>query len=145
MNAVHLLKHYNLRLTDCRKEVVSIFLAQRQAIGQPALEQQLFHFDRVTLYRTLSTFLEKGIIHKVFDDSGMTKYALCPEHCHQHHEHQDEHIHFKCVKCNTTTCIASITIPIIELPKGYTFIDANLLVRGGVAINVNKLNRVLNS
>lgn len=130
MDATHLLKHHHLRLTDCRREVVAVFLEQDKAIGQPILEQQLHHFDRVTLYRTLNTFLEKGVIHRVFDDSGVTKYALCSDHCHHHTEHQDEHVHFKCTQCQATTCLSGVAIPAVALPAGYTFTDANLLVRG---------------
>ncbi|TAH16433.1 MAG: transcriptional repressor, partial [Runella slithyformis] len=27
-------------------------------------------YDRVTIYRTLKTFVEKGIVHKVLDEDG---------------------------------------------------------------------------
>ena len=127
---VHLLKDHGLRLTDSRKDVVQFFLRKGYAIGQPELETQLSHFDRVTIYRTLNTLLEKGILHKVFDDSGVMKYALCPEHCHVIHEHQEKHLHFKCVQCDHIVCLDTVSIPHIELPHGYTFLDAQFLVRG---------------
>ena len=124
-----ILKQHGMRLTESRKSILSVFVSQNKAIGQPELEKQLAHFDRVTIYRSLNAFLEKGILHQVLDDMGATKYALCSEHCSEH-EHQDEHIHFKCVACERLECISDIQIPVIKLPKGYTFQDANLLVRG---------------
>ncbi len=129
LEAISLLKHNNLRLTDCRKEVVEIFFSQQHAVSQPELEHKLGQYDRVTLYRTLTTFLNKGIIHKVLDDSGLTKYALCAGECNEH-QHDDEHVHFKCIQCENTICIDTISVPVITLPAGFTFLDANLLVRG---------------
>lgn len=124
-----LLKNNNLRLTDCRKEVIAMFLEQHHAVSQPDLEGKLSQYDRVTIYRTLSTFLNKGLIHKVLDDSGLTKYALCAGQCTEHH-HADEHVHFKCIKCENTVCIDALSVPAITLPDGFTYLDANFLVRG---------------
>lgn len=124
-----LLKNNNLRPTECRKEVVGVFVAQQHAVSQPDLEVILNQFDRVTLYRTLSTFLNKGIIHKVLDDTGLTKYALCAGHCTEHH-HADEHVHFKCIKCENTVCIDTVSVPNITLPDGFTYLDSSFLVRG---------------
>ena len=125
----NILKQNGMRVTESRKAILAVFIAQNKALSQPELEKQLAHFDRVTIYRILNAFLEKGILHQVLDDMGATKYALCSEHCNEH-EHQDEHIHFKCVSCDRLECIADIQIPVIKLPKGYIFQDANLLVRG---------------
>ena len=128
-NTTNILKQHRLRLTNCRKQVLSYMLEVQQAVGQPTLERQMSDFDRVTLYRTLNTFLEKGIIHKVLDDTGVTKYALCASGCTKH-QHNDEHVHFKCNECGKLECINTIGIPNIKLPQGYLFNDANLLVRG---------------
>lgn len=128
-NIYTLLKDNNLRLTECRKEVITVFIEQQHAVSQPDLEGMLNQYDRVTLYRTLNTFLSKGMIHKVLDDSGLTKYALCAGHCTEHH-HADEHVHFKCIKCENTVCIDTISVPPITLPDGFTYLDASFLVRG---------------
>ncbi|HRI28243.1 MAG TPA: transcriptional repressor [Chitinophagales bacterium] len=127
--ADQLLKQSNLRQTDCRREVICVFLSRQHAVSQPELEQALHKFDRVTLYRTLNTFLTKGIIHKVLDDTGSTKYALCTGECTEHH-HEDEHVHFKCLKCENIVCIEAVSVPAISLPTGFTYVDASLLVRG---------------
>ncbi|MBA9079148.1 MULTISPECIES: hypothetical protein [Rufibacter] len=37
--------------------------------------------DCVTLYRTLKTFEEKGLMQQVIDGAEPTKYALCQEDC----------------------------------------------------------------
>ena len=123
-----ILKLHGLRLTDCRKQVMGVFLRQEHAIGQPELERQLADFDRVTIYRTLHTFMDKGIIHQVLDNVGGAKYALCSAECNEHN-HEDEHVHFKCVVCNVLKCIA-VEIPNVALPVGHTFQKADLLISG---------------
>jgi Fur family ferric uptake transcriptional regulator len=84
--------------------------------------------DRVTVYRTLKTFLDKGLIHKVLDDEGSLKYALCKEACNTV-EHHHDHVHFKCTNCGQTICL-NLDVPPLKLPKGYTATETNLLVQG---------------
>lgn len=127
--AVQLLKHNQLRLTNCRKDVIAVFLQKDQAVGQPELEKLLPNYDRVTIYRTLHTFEEKGLVHKIFDGTGSTKYAICSTHCTEH-RHHDEHVHFQCEQCGTTKCIENISVPPFHLPKGYQIHHANFLLCG---------------
>jgi Fur family transcriptional regulator, ferric uptake regulator len=97
-----ILKEFSLRNTSCREEILQVFLNKNFALSHADIENKLSeNFDRVTIYRTLKTFLDKGIIHKVLDDEGTTKYALCKEAC-AHHEHHHEHVHFKCIQCGLT-------------------------------------------
>lgn len=74
-------------------------------------------FDRVTLYRTLTTFIESGILHKVSDNSGVAKFALCQHHDCNQHKHEDNHVHFKCNICNKIECLHELSIPDFKLPK----------------------------
>jgi Fur family ferric uptake transcriptional regulator len=124
-----LLKQYDLRITDCRQQVLEAFFGHDYALSHAELEHLLSAYDRVTLYRTLTTFSEKGLLHRVLDDSGTMKYALCAEHC-QEHNHHDDHVHFKCHKCGHTECLDGVHIPAIALPEGYKPHELNLLVQG---------------
>lgn len=125
-----LLKEHNLRITSCREEVLDFFLAREFALSHSDLEDRLSDsFDRVTLYRTLKTFLDAGLIHQVLDNGGGTKYALCKNHCTDH-RHQDNHVHFKCLRCGTTSCLDNTFIPPITLPEGYRDTQMHLLIQG---------------
>lgn len=87
-------------------------------------------FDRVTLYRTINSFIENGILHKVLDDSGSAKYAVCnDDHC-EVHQHNDNHVHFKCTICSKIECLHHAQIPKVKVPMGYTINAANLLLEG---------------
>lgn len=129
-NPNSILQSHKLRITDCRLEIIQEFLNKNIALSHADLEETLNNqFDRVTIYRTLKTFLDKDLIHKVLDDSGATKYALCA-HGEAEHLHSHEHVHFKCEKCGETTCLEDITLPQIKLPKGFEKKEMNLLVQG---------------
>ncbi|HMP98871.1 MAG TPA: transcriptional repressor [Cyclobacteriaceae bacterium] len=125
-----LLKEFNLRVTPSRSSILSLFLGANFALSHADLEKGLGpDADRVTVYRTLKSFLDVGLIHKVLDDSGTLKYALCNEPC-SHNQHQHDHVHFKCQKCGQTNCLEDVSIPGIALPKGYEVQEMSLLIQG---------------
>ena len=124
-----LLKDFNLRSTPNRQEILHLFLQKNYALSHGDIEKEIDNsLDRVTVYRTLKTFLDKGLIHKVLDDEGSLKYALCNEACTTV-EHHHDHIHFKCTKCEQTYCL-NIDVPPVMLPKGYRASAVNLLIQG---------------
>ncbi len=128
-HAETILKDNKLRLTNARKEVLAVFLNDRVAYSHADLEDELdSQFDRVTIYRTLDSFLANGLIHKIPDDSGAAKYALC-DGCSEH-QHHDNHVHFKCQKCDRSECLTHLHIPAMQLPEGYKMHEANLLIEG---------------
>ena len=129
--AEKILTEHKLRQTPIRIAVLSYFKESNTALSHANLEQNFNkQFDRVTLYRTLNSFIENGILHKVLDDSGSAKYAVCnDDHC-EIHQHNDNHVHFKCLKCHTTQCLHDIEIPAIGHLPHYTIQSANLLLEG---------------
>lgn len=130
IKTAEILKENKLRVTSCRRDVLDTFLGRSVALSHADLEEALKeNFDRVTIYRTLKTFLDSDLIHKVLDDSGTAKYALCHHSAEEpHHDH--EHVHFKCEICGKTNCIEEISLPKINLPEGYQAKEMNLLVQG---------------
>ncbi|MFC0262539.1 Fur family transcriptional regulator [Fontibacter flavus] len=130
-NPSRILHTHKLRVTNCRKEVLKTFLDKQSALSHADLEEELKKdFDRVTIYRTLKTFLETDLIHKVLDDTGTTKYALCAHGHEGSHPHDHEHVHFKCESCGKTICIDEISLPKVKLPEGYIGKEVNILVTG---------------
>lgn len=126
---VHLLKSNQLRQTQVRIDVLQTFLNANQAYGQGDLEAQFPDTDRITLYRTLKTFEQKGIIHQAVDGSGKMKYALCKHDCSEG-EHLDHHAHFHCTVCQKTTCLDGVVVPNIQLPKNYLLEQSHLVLSG---------------
>lgn len=115
-----LLRENNLKVTQPRLRVLEIISEKDTAISQPELEKMLGkETDRVTLYRILASFEEKGILHKVFDLHGTATYATCSQDCTAH-KHEDQHIHFICSNCNSVTCLDETAIPNIKVPANFT-------------------------
>ena len=131
MNAIsnQLLKDFRLRTTPSRQEILHLFLRKAYALSHGDIEKEINNsLDRVTVYRTLKTFLDRGLIHKVLDDEGSLKYALCNDACSTAGHHHN-HVHFKCTHCGQTNCL-NIEIPAVKLPKGYKPSEINLLIQG---------------
>jgi Fur family transcriptional regulator, ferric uptake regulator len=125
-----ILKNHSVRPTGSRKDILSQFVQRTGALSQPDLEKDFLGvYDRVTIYRTLSLFLEKGILHKVPDDAGAARFALCPEACTES-THKHEHVHFKCMKCGLTSCFEDMPAPHPMLPAGYKAMETNVLISG---------------
>lgn len=114
----HLLKRHQLKRTEARLRVLSLLVNKKTATSQPDLESVIGDVDRVTLYRILNAFEEKGIIHKVFDLNGTANYAICSSDCDEHN-HNDEHLHFNCTNCKNVYCLDELDMPPIVLPTGF--------------------------
>lgn len=106
------------------------YLAQKDAaISLTDIESAFTQADRTTLFRTLKTFEQKGVVHQIDDGTGVQKYALCEPGCNCELE-QDLHLHFHCNYCDETVCLTEHKIPHINLPEGYITEDANLVLKG---------------
>jgi Fur family ferric uptake transcriptional regulator len=86
-------------------------------------------FDRVTIYRTLQTFVDKGIIHTIPSADNAIRYALCKDSCSEGHHH-DNHIHFMCDHCSTTYCLDHVEVPALQLPGGFMASRTDMVVSG---------------
>ena len=98
-----LLRDRSLRATPTRVEVMRLVREDETAVAYSTLQASLGDTDRVTLYRTLNTLLENGLIHKALTTEQDTFYAACDTGCSAH-EHAHNHIHFKCTVCDQVTC-----------------------------------------
>lgn len=106
------------------------YLAQHKAaVSLSGLEDHFSRSDRTTLYRTLKTFQEHGLVHQIHDESGSTKYALCADDCTCSYP-DDMHVHFYCSSCENTFCFKHIAIPRFDLPAGFSPDHGNFVITG---------------
>jgi Fur family ferric uptake transcriptional regulator len=125
-----ILKRNNLSVTGSREKILSLFLSQAGALAHGDIEKRAGEkFDRVTVYRTLQTFVEKGIIHAIPTADNSIRYALCKDACSEGHHH-DHHIHFQCTNCQNTYCLDDVVTPEVKLPKGYISSHIEVVVEG---------------
>lgn len=125
-----ILKKNHLSVTDSRQKIMQLFLNSDGALAHADIEKRTGEsFDRVTVYRTLQAFVEKGIIHLIPTRDNSIKYALCKDDCEEGHHH-DNHVHFICDECHKTICLDDVTVPQVKLPKGFTPQHAEMVVNG---------------
>ncbi len=127
---LEILKRSGLSVTDGRKRILKLFLGREAALSHADIERNTeAAFDRVTVYRTLQTFLDKGIIHQIPTTDNSILYALCKHKCEEG-KHHDNHVHFICDSCDKTTCLDDVIVPAVKLPKGFMPINSAMIVSG---------------
>ncbi|MDE3235808.1 MAG: transcriptional repressor [Bacteroidota bacterium] len=125
-----ILKQNQLSVTGSRTKILELFQQTGGALAHADIELKTGEqFDRVTIYRTLQTFVEKGIIHTIPTADNSVLYALCKDQCSEGHHH-DNHIHFICDDCGTTYCLEQVAIPEVRLPNGFTKKQTDVVVSG---------------
>lgn len=118
MQIENLLKQHALRVTPVRIQVLAYFHRISQAVSHGDLELEFPSLDRITLYRTLKSFEENGILHSFKDIEGQSRYALCEHECVEH-THHDEHLHFHCTLCKQYFCLNQVAMSPMQLPVGF--------------------------
>ena len=122
-----ILRRKHLSATDSRRKILSLFLSGNDALAHGDIEKKAGEkFDRVTVYRTLQAFVEKGILHTIPTPDNSIRYALCKD-CTEGHHH-DDHIHFVCTNCHKTICLDDVVSPDIRLPEGYEAHDVQVVI-----------------
>ena len=129
IDIVALLKNYGLHITDARKMVLSAFIKNKNALTQRDICQVTeTGFDRVTIYRTLEVFVEKGIIHIIPSKDTIIRYSLVRTvnnvDCYKNH------LHFLCDNCGKTICLDMMPVPSIALPAGFSGKETEVIIKG---------------
>lgn len=108
------LEKANLKKTPVRLKILSQFMSVDHAQSFFDLKEILSKkIDKSTLYRTLKSFEDAGIVHRITDATGVAKYA------YNYEEHNLEHAHFICENCDTVYCVDTQKFSDVELPKGF--------------------------
>ncbi|MDR1347018.1 MAG: TonB-dependent receptor [Prevotellaceae bacterium] len=116
------------RNTKTKQMVMSVLENAKSALCHEDIESQLSGaIDRVTIYRILQSFCDDAKVHRIQNENGRTYYAVCRD-C-SIDNHNDNHLHFRCMECDTITCIDR-TVALPELPQGYSISSISYLVSG---------------
>lgn len=119
--ALALLEIHGMRSTPTRRRVIDVFLKSRYALTPQEIEGEMPEYDRVTIYRTLLSFLEAGVINRVLGESG--------QRFHLKKDNSNVHLNFKCNECGYVSTLNAPEIP-LTLPQGFTSKNIHLLVVG---------------
>ncbi|MFN4242158.1 MAG: Fur family transcriptional regulator [Tepidisphaerales bacterium] len=101
------LRSLGLRKTPVRVGVLQVLAKAGRSMSVPQLLGKMPGVDSVTVYRTLNTFVNRGIVHRVRSEDRSWLYALGPAQKSAEHKHP----HFVCESCGKVECLAGATIP----------------------------------
>ncbi|MFW5820463.1 MAG: Fur family transcriptional regulator [Bacteroidota bacterium] len=123
-----LLKEHNFSLTEGRIQLMETLSAADCPLSEKEIEILLpAAINKTTIYRNLSSLSEKGLVQKIISGDSF-KYKLNSSYIHKNHN--NEHIHFQCSRCNRVICMEDLKVKEYTLPKGYDKIENQFLIIG---------------
>lgn len=125
---INKLEERGIKPTAIRLLVIKTMMDYPQAFNLTNLEDELETIDKSTLFRTITLFHEKHLIHSIDDGSGSIKYSVCSSDCMC--TIKDLHAHFYCNNCKKTFCLTSVHIPQVDLPPRFLLSSVNFVLKG---------------
>lgn len=121
-------QHLDIRPTSVRIVVFRAISKFKDTFNLQDIETELDWMDKSSIFRTLTLFSEKKMLHTINDGSGTQKYCLC--HNLGKCDTRELHCHFHCVKCGKTYCLNSVSPSHIEVPEGFIVEKTNYIIDG---------------
>ncbi len=124
-----ILSKYGISRTKFRSDLLNLFYMKRSLTVEGVLKYFKNTIDKVTVYRSLESFENKGLIHKVPDNKNLKRYSLCMQQECSVDSHNHNHGHFICHTCNQTFCMQDVNLPRITY-KDFYIQDLKLIAEG---------------
>ena len=112
-----MLQTAGLYRTRCRTGIVRVLLDAQSPLSQDEIADRLGEgrFNKVSIYRTLASLAEAGLVHRAFVDERAGHFELS-DRCGE----RQCHPHFTCVSCGDTHCLTEASIPLARnIGKGF--------------------------
>jgi Fur family ferric uptake transcriptional regulator len=107
-----MLKTANLYCTEARVAIIRTLLQSSRPLTQDQIASKVGQrYDKVTIYRTLASLLEAGLVHKAFTGARTWQFEL-GRHCSE----RQCHPHFTCTQCGSTHCLTDLEPPLTQGP-----------------------------
>ncbi len=126
--ADNLLTSVNVRKTRPRIAILAVLLTAQKPVTQNQVAERLGenHLNKVTIYRTLDTFVKAGLVHKAFLQQKTWHFELA-HNCTK----SQCHPHFTCTDCGQTRCLTGISLPMAKSPyKGFVIDHQRVQLEG---------------
>ncbi len=115
--ARQMLQQAKLYCTEARLAILQVLMQADRPLRQDQIAEQLAlrALNKVTVYRTLESLMEVGLVHRAFTYKRAWYFELA-DHCTEHQCHP----HFTCTNCGVTTCLTHILVPMAKVSqKGF--------------------------
>jgi len=115
--AREMLRGCDLYCTQARISILKVLMQAPRPLQQNQIARQLANktLNKVTIYRTLESLVEVGLVHRAFMQKRAWHFELA-HHCSK----TQCHPHFTCLNCGQTHCLMGISLPMAKSPyKGF--------------------------
>jgi Fe2+ or Zn2+ uptake regulation protein len=112
-----LLNSAKLKKTGPRRMVLEFLMNATQPLTADEIVSAIGKSgpNKVTVYRTLDSMVDAGIVHRAFVEERSRHYELADK-CSEHQCHP----HFVCIDCGETQCLPEASIPMAtSTPAGF--------------------------
>ncbi len=126
--AREMLKRAKLYCTEARIAILRALLEAARPLRQDQITTPTARrtFDKVTVYRTLKSLVEAGLVHRAFTYKRAWYFELA-DHCTEHQCHP----HFTCTSCGVTHCLTDISLPMARIAdKGFVISRQQVRLEG---------------
>ncbi|MEN6575701.1 MAG: transcriptional repressor [Phycisphaerales bacterium] len=126
--ARHMVKEARLYCTEARVAILKVLMAAAGPLSQDQISGQVESrsLNKVTVYRTLESLAEAGLVHRAFMEDRAWHFELA-DHCTEHQCHP----HFTCTRCGVTQCMTDISLPMAVIPrKGFVISRQQVRLEG---------------
>ncbi len=129
--ARRILKDAKLYCTEARIAILQVLMQAGRPLRQEQIAERVAGFqpairgrdtldtknalNKVTVYRTLESLIEVGLVHRAFTYKRAWHFELADQ-CTEHQCHP----HFTCTSCGVTHCLTDILLPMAKVSqKGF--------------------------
>ena len=118
--ARRILKDAKLYCTEARIAILQVLMQAARPLRQDQIAEQLTlgALNKVTVYRTLESLIEVGLVHRAFTYRRAWHFELA-DHCTEHQCHP----HFTCTSCGVTHCLTDILLPMAKVSQKGFIVD----------------------
>jgi len=119
-NITKFLESAKLKKTKPRMEIIEVLMKS----NRPKSAEEMISVmgksgpNKVTVYRTLDSMVEAGIVHRAFLSQGSQYYEMADK-CTKHQCHP----HFVCKDCGATRCMPEVSVPMATNPPAGFIIE----------------------
>ncbi len=133
MNWIKFLNDRDIKATTSRIQLLTLLTKYPNPLQTKEIEEKWdAKIDRVTLYRTLKTLVEKNIIKKIEVNESITCYKFI-----DYESVKSPHAHFHCNNCDKVICLHDYKNETKPLPDGFIQSNTNIIIEG-ICNNCNK-------
>ena len=106
-----MLKAAGLYRTRCRADVIKVLLGADRPVTQDEIARELGQgrCNKTSIYRTLASLVEAGLVHRAYMDERASHFELA-HNCTQ----TQCHPHFTCTSCGQTQCLTEVSVPLAK-------------------------------